>query len=303
MTPLEADKSKNVEGEALDAATQQTAAGAGKDTDELSTSLLEVDLSQIIEHDLSTFLPSVVEHLATTHKAEQAGKPPANPTNLPPPNMDEHNSIHSVSPPYSLREHSASLLSDFVPPAIHESQWALPAAGNAALVIPGGNQGVPAALSKPTARLPNAASMTARQTMSASSAGDRGTLSALAMGERAAWLVVQEALPYLRGSVFLLAWPAVAEPRVTLGSDPGCDIVVTSPGVSREHAEIGLVQEHGRFFIADRKSTNKTFLQNLGAPGLTQVDGQAELTDGCVIQLGSEQVRLIFRCYPGAQGT
>lgn len=307
MKPSEAGENKQVDGPAPGATPQQSGSGAAKDPDELSASLLEVELPHAIEHDIATVLPSIFEQLAPAHKAELAGKPgadPANPANLLSEKMEELSSIHSVSPPSSPRAHGASLLSDFVPSAIHEPKWAQPAVSNAARLIPEGNLGASAALPRMEGDLPTAASITTRQTLGTGRTGDKAASSALALGERAAWLVVQEAPPpYLRGSLLLLAWSTGPRPRLSLGSDPNCDIVLASPGVSREHAEIGFDRERGQFFIADAKSTNGTFLQNVGESGMTQVVGQAELTDGCVIRFGPEQVRLVFRCYMGSQGT
>jgi len=303
MKSVEAGENKQVEGQVPSAVLHPGAPDAGKEADELSASLLEIDPPQVIGHAIVTVLPVAIEQLAVTDKVARAVEPGAKPTTPLPLSQEELNSIHSVSPPSSPRAHGASLLSDFVPSAIHESQWVRPTVGNGERAVLSGNLGAHAAARKTAGELPTAASINARQVLGAGCTGDQNALPVPMLEERAAWLVVQEAPPpYLRGSLLLLAWPAEPRRPLSLGSDPGCDIVLASHGVSREHAEIGFDRARGQFFMADLKSTNGTYLQRPGESGVTQIVGQADLSDGCVIRFGAEQVRLVFRCYMGAPG-
>jgi len=64
---------------------------------------------------------------------------------------------------------------------------------------------------------------------------------------------------------------------VNIGRDPGCDITLDNLGVSRQHAQIRIVQ--GRYLLADNHSTNGTFLN--GRPIQS-----AEISPGDLIQVG-----------------
>lgn len=75
-------------------------------------------------------------------------------------------------------------------------------------------------------------------------------------------------------------------PRTTIGRDPGSDIAINDPDVSREHA---LVLEYsGRFTIADRGSTNGTTVND------QPVRGQVYLEDNDVVGLGPA-IKLLFK--------
>jgi DNA-binding NtrC family response regulator len=54
---------------------------------------------------------------------------------------------------------------------------------------------------------------------------------------------------------------AVGARQIVLGSDAGCDLVLTDPKVSRRHAAIGAV--HGGLFVRDLGSTNGTFVDSV----------------------------------------
>lgn len=59
---------------------------------------------------------------------------------------------------------------------------------------------------------------------------------------------------------------------VTIGRDPGCDLRVDNPVLSRRHAQI--TAENGQYFIEDLGSTNGVFL------GSQKVSGKTPLKDG-----------------------
>ena len=64
---------------------------------------------------------------------------------------------------------------------------------------------------------------------------------------------------------------------VNIGRDPGCDITLDNLGVSRQHAQIRVVQ--GRYLLADNHSTNGTLLN--GRPIQS-----AEISPGDLMQVG-----------------
>jgi predicted component of type VI protein secretion system len=68
-----------------------------------------------------------------------------------------------------------------------------------------------------------------------------------------------------------------SEPRVTIGRDPQCHIVLDNPGISRCHAE--LLREDAGFYINDQESANGTFLNDVPVT-------RAHLTDGDRIRIG-----------------
>lgn len=64
---------------------------------------------------------------------------------------------------------------------------------------------------------------------------------------------------------------------VNIGRDPGCEITLDNLGVSRQHAQIRVVQ--GRYLLADNHSTNGTMLNG-------QPIQSAEIYPGARIQIG-----------------
>jgi pSer/pThr/pTyr-binding forkhead associated (FHA) protein len=64
---------------------------------------------------------------------------------------------------------------------------------------------------------------------------------------------------------------------VNIGRDPGCDITLDNLGVSRQHAQIRVVE--GKYLLADNHSTNGTLLN--GRPIQS-----AEISPGDLIQVG-----------------
>jgi ABC-type multidrug transport system ATPase subunit/predicted component of type VI protein secretion system len=78
----------------------------------------------------------------------------------------------------------------------------------------------------------------------------------------------------------------LARPELVLGREPGVDIQIDSPGVSRRHAR--LFQQDGSYFIADLGSSNGTFLNG------ERLSGPRRLQPGDEITLG-QSVRLEFQ--------
>lgn len=79
----------------------------------------------------------------------------------------------------------------------------------------------------------------------------------------------------------------VREGQNTLGSDPGCDIVLNDSTVSARHAS--LRYKEGKYVFSDLDSTNGSYL-NDGAESIARAD----LKDNDVVRVGS--VRLKFKC-------
>ena len=52
-----------------------------------------------------------------------------------------------------------------------------------------------------------------------------------------------------------------AQPEITLGRDPGCDVPLADDTASARHAQ--LVYHHGQWWLEDLASTNGTFLNDL----------------------------------------
>ena len=82
---------------------------------------------------------------------------------------------------------------------------------------------------------------------------------------------------------------AITQPRLTIGRDPGNDLVLDSPIVSRRHAELTVRDD-------------AVWLRDLGSANGTAVNGQLvsewALNDGDIIRIGDEQgnsVGLVFR--------
>lgn len=136
-------------------------------------------------------------------------------------------------------------------------------------------------------------SATTRQSMVLVPKAPPAIASALSQ-ERAAWLVIMAGSQHPRGYIVPLTF--ARKMRYRIGGDPSCEIVITSPVVSREHAEIGFDTTLNGFFVSDLGSTNGTYVQLPGME-LQQVSGTAALRDNSLIWLGREQVRFSFRCY------
>ncbi|MFN2226585.1 MAG: FHA domain-containing protein, partial [Anaerolineae bacterium] len=89
----------------------------------------------------------------------------------------------------------------------------------------------------------------------------------------------------------------VEEPReipltgeeVVIGRDPGADLVIPSPLVSRRHACV--YPDNGQYLVRDLGSTNHTFLND------RQLESPAPLSAGDTIRLGSA-VRITFAATP-----
>ncbi|MGY2703805.1 BTAD domain-containing putative transcriptional regulator [Nocardioides sp. HB32] len=77
--------------------------------------------------------------------------------------------------------------------------------------------------------------------------------------------------------------------RTVIGRNDECDVVLTSPEVSRRHAEIRLVS--GRHLLLDLSSANGTWLA--GEPVLQRL-----LDDGDVVSVGQHQLRYRIRRVP-----
>ena len=81
----------------------------------------------------------------------------------------------------------------------------------------------------------------------------------------------------------------VARPETTIGRDPGNDLVLDSPVVSRRHAVLQL--RDGAYWLRDLGSTNGTVVNG-------QLISETALRDGDIIRIGDEQgnnVGLIYR--------
>lgn len=77
----------------------------------------------------------------------------------------------------------------------------------------------------------------------------------------------------------------VTQAETIIGRDPGCDIVIQSPGVSRRH--VRLYRQNQVYLIEDLGSSNGTFVNN------TRLSASAVLEDGDSLKLGST-VQLVF---------
>ena len=73
---------------------------------------------------------------------------------------------------------------------------------------------------------------------------------------------------------------------ITLGRSEACDVVVSSPTVSRLHARIEL--HYGRYVLFDADSTNGTFING------QCIQHSQQLSTGDELWLGSPDVRLVF---------
>jgi pSer/pThr/pTyr-binding forkhead associated (FHA) protein len=83
----------------------------------------------------------------------------------------------------------------------------------------------------------------------------------------------------------------VRSARVAIGSDPGNEIVIDEPTISRRHAEV--IKRSGVFQIRDLGSTNGTFVNG------KRVDAPVPIEAGDEIRLGG--IHLYVRRDPAAQ--
>jgi DNA-binding winged helix-turn-helix (wHTH) protein len=79
----------------------------------------------------------------------------------------------------------------------------------------------------------------------------------------------------------------LADGENVIGRDPGCDVWLDAPGVSRRHAAIAINLVENRVLLRDLGSTNGTFL------GRVRITEPAALSDGDAIKMGT--VVLKFR--------
>jgi serine phosphatase RsbU (regulator of sigma subunit)/pSer/pThr/pTyr-binding forkhead associated (FHA) protein len=79
--------------------------------------------------------------------------------------------------------------------------------------------------------------------------------------------------------------------RTVLGRHPVCEVVLDSAAVSRQHAQI--VHRHGRFFLEDLHSRNRTYLN--GIP----IDGRTLLHDADEVQICD----VVFQFFHAKDGT
>jgi len=73
----------------------------------------------------------------------------------------------------------------------------------------------------------------------------------------------------------------IQKPLVTIGTLPGCDLVLTDPTVSRRHAEVE--ERSDGYLLRDHNSTNGTFLDGVKVR-------EAYLSSGSVIRLGQTEM-------------
>jgi hypothetical protein len=92
-----------------------------------------------------------------------------------------------------------------------------------------------------------------------------------------------------------------ATPRVSLGRDPLCDVVLRSAGVSRRHAEIevgaGADAGGSPFAVRDAGSRNGTLLAGLPIEGAVPLDGNGSfaLGEDCIIEFTAGRDVLALR--------
>jgi pSer/pThr/pTyr-binding forkhead associated (FHA) protein len=77
-----------------------------------------------------------------------------------------------------------------------------------------------------------------------------------------------------------------AQPEITLGRDPGCDIPLPDDTVSTRHAQ--LTYHHGQWWLEDLASTNGTLLNKI------PVSMPTVITSGDEIRCGSTRLILAF---------
>lgn len=77
----------------------------------------------------------------------------------------------------------------------------------------------------------------------------------------------------------------LVEGQNVIGRDPGCDVWLDSPSVSRRHARITVDNRARRAVLEDLGSTNGCYV------GRAQVRGPVDLSDGDAITIGSVEVK------------
>jgi len=96
---------------------------------------------------------------------------------------------------------------------------------------------------------------------------------------------------------------ATSAPRVSIGRDPLCDLVLRSAGVSRRHAEVEVAREGGflRFALRDAGSRNGTTLGGLPIAGAMPLGGSGSfaLSDDCAIDFEATDDLLTLRIERG----
>lgn len=96
---------------------------------------------------------------------------------------------------------------------------------------------------------------------------------------------------------------ATSAPRVSIGRDPLCDLVLRSAGVSRRHAEIEVAREAGglAFALRDAGSRNGTLLGGLPIAGAMPLSGSGSfaLSDDCAIDFQASGELLTLRIERG----
>jgi hypothetical protein len=92
---------------------------------------------------------------------------------------------------------------------------------------------------------------------------------------------------------------ASAAPKIVLGRDPLCDLVLRTGGVSRQHAE--LVQTEGKFELRDLDSRNGTSFAGLRLAGIVPLVGSGRfgLGDECTLEFEHAGEILIVRVVTG----
>ena len=82
-------------------------------------------------------------------------------------------------------------------------------------------------------------------------------------------------------------------PVTTIGRQPGNDVLLQEPAVSRRHAEI--VETDAGYLLRDLYSSNGTFVNDKRIP-----EQEYRLSDGDRIRLGPSEVSFVFRSSTGA---
>ena len=92
---------------------------------------------------------------------------------------------------------------------------------------------------------------------------------------------------------------ASAAPKIVLGRDPLCDLVLRAGGVSRQHAEISRVD--GRYQLRDLDSRNGTTFAGLPLAGIVPlaVEGKIGLGEECTVEFEYRDDVLVLRVATG----